>query len=242
MINAASRERWNTKVITTITLVLSLGLLGTSFLYSASYEDWKNIQISVACSILASNIILFLTSEYMLKSQRRAEIIDRWGVESIYKTRAEMNQSSNLSLSMCKEEIEIVAFGLKSFREVQSDEIKRLLSKGISIKIIAPNPESELLKHVDNRENLVEGSTKKSIEDLTDWVANFKADSNKHNIKIRFYDSLPLDFYLKIDDKIFVGPYLKGLSSQQAISYEFTQGEGYNYWSKYFSKLWEVYA
>lgn len=239
MLNASSRERWNTKTITTITSFVSVILIVTSLIYTQDYNDWKNIQISVGCSILASNIIMFLTSEYMLRSQRRAEIIDRWGVEAIYKTRAEMNNSSNISLSKCKEDIEIVAFGLKSFRETQSDEIERLLAKGVSLKIITANPESKFLEFVDLREDVLPGATKKSIEGLINWVSTLKDKHQLYKVEIRFYDSLPLDFYFKVDDRVYVGPYLKGVSSQQTISYEFTVGEGYNYWTKYFSKLWE---
>lgn len=239
MISASSRERWNTKTIITISLLVSIVLIIISFFYPSNYNDWKNIQISVACSILASNIIMFLTSEYMLRSQRRAEIIDRWGVESIYKTRAEMNSSTNASLLQCKKNIEIIAFGLKSFRETKTVEIKSLLDKGVSVKIITLNPDSKILNLVDKRENLVEGSTKKSIQDLSDWVLSLKANSGKNNIEIRYYDSIPLDFYFKVDDRIYVGPYLKGISSQQTISYEFSLGEGYIYWSNYFSKVWD---
>lgn len=239
MISASSRERWNTKTIMVITFLLSIILIISSLLYTEKYSDWKNIQISVACSILASNIIMYLSSEFMIRSQRRAELIDRWGMEAIYKTRAEMNESTNISLSLCKQEIEIVAFGLKSFRESKSDVIGGLLSKGVRIRIITANPKSKILEYVDKRENVIEGSTKKSIEGLIAWVNELKEKSNKHNIEIRYYDELPLDFYFKVDDKIYVGPYLKGISSQQTISYEFSAGEGYNYWSKYFSKLWE---
>ncbi|GLP97127.1 hypothetical protein [Paraferrimonas sedimenticola] len=239
MMSASSRERWSTKTITTITLLVSVALIATSLLYTDEYSDWKNIQISVACSILASNIIMFLTSEYMLRSQRRAEIIDRWGVEAIYRTRAEMNTSTNISLSKAKETVEIVAFGLKSFREAKSEEIETLLSKGVKIKILTMNPDSKILSFVDKRENLIAGATKNSIEGLAAWVEDLKNKSKSGDIEIRFYDALPLDFYFKVDDRIYVGPYLKGLSSQQTISYEFSQGEGYSYWSKYFSKLWE---
>ncbi len=239
MMSASSRERWSTKTIATITLLVSVGLITTSLLYTDEYADWKNIQISVACSILASNIIMFLTSEYMLRSQRRAEIIDRWGVEAIYRTRAEMNNSTNISLSKSKDTVEIVALGLKSFREAKSDEVEKLLEKGVIIKILTINPDSRILGFVDEREDLMIGATKKSIEGLVDWVANLKEKSVKYNIEIRFYDALPLDFYFKVDDRIYVGPYLKGLSSQQSISYEFSQGEGYSYWSNYFVKLWE---
>lgn len=239
MISASSRERWSTKTITTITILLSFVLIATSLLYTNEYTDWKNIQISVACSILASNIIMFLTSEYMLRSQRRAEIIDCWGVEAIYKTRAEMNNSTNTSLSQCKSTVEIIAFGLKSFREAKSDEIEKILSNGVKIKILTINPESNILGFVDKREDLIFGATKKSIESLIEWITQLKNKSDKYNIEIRFYDDLPLDFYFKIDDRVYIGPYLKGLSSQQTISYEFSQGEGYLYWSNYFSKIWE---
>ncbi|MGL5130098.1 MAG: hypothetical protein ACRC7D_18610 [Aeromonas popoffii] len=239
MMSASSRERWSTKTITSITILVSVGLIATSLLYPAEYVDWKNIQISVACSILASNIIMFLTSEYMLRSQRRAEIIDRWGVEAIYRTRSEMNIATNISLSKCKDTVEIVAFGLKSFRETKSDEIEKTLGKGVSIKILTIHPDSKILDLVDEREDLVAGSTRKSIESLISWVAALKDKSQNHDIEIRFYDALPLDFYFKVDERIYVGPYLKGLSSQQTISYEFSRGEGYAYWSKYFSKLWE---
>lgn len=71
MISASSRERWNTKTIIIISLLVSIVLIVISFFYPNDYNDWKNIQISVACSILASNIIMFLTSEYMLRSKRR---------------------------------------------------------------------------------------------------------------------------------------------------------------------------
>jgi len=239
MISASSRERWNTKTIITISFLVSIALILISLFYPIDYNDWKNIQISVACSILASNIIMFLTSEYMLRSQRRAEIIDRWGVESIYRTRAEMNISANKSLSQCKKNIEIIAFGLKSFRETKSVEIENLLAEGVSIKVITLKPGSNILDLVDQRENLVKGSTKKSIEDLVNWISNLKTKSTKFNIELRFYDSIPLDFYFKVDDRIYIGPYLKGISSQQSISYEFTLGEGYIYWSNYFYKIWK---
>lgn len=239
MMSASSRERWNTKTIMTITMLMSLFLIVTSFFYPKEYADWKNIQISVACSIVASNFIMFLTSEFMLRSTRRAEIIDKWGVEALYKTRAEMNKSTNKSLLKCKKEIEIIAFGLKGFRDSKTDEMQRLINKGVSVKILTLNPDSEMMKYVDEREDALIGSTKKSIEDLINWIASLNEKSLGSKIEIRLYDSLPLDFYFRVDDRIYIGPYLKGVSSQQTISYEFSFGEGYKYWSKYFNSQWD---
>lgn len=240
MISTTTRERWNTKTIMTITFLISVILIFTSIFVPTEYSDWKNIQISVACSILASNFIMYLTSEFMLRSKRRADIIDKWGVEAIYRTRAEMNVSTNVALSKCKDEIEIIAFGLKGFREVQTEEVQRLISKKVSIKILTLNPASKNLELVDKREDLLNGSTKKSIEDLVTWCAELNKNTKKPHIELKFYDCLPLDFYFRIDDHVYIGPYLKGISSQQTISYEFTSGEGYRYWVKYFNTQWDL--
>ncbi|MGF1878099.1 hypothetical protein L4D77_22665 [Photobacterium frigidiphilum] len=239
MISATTRERWNTKTIMMITFLISIVLIVTSLFYPSNYSDWKNVQISVACSILASNLIMFLTSEFMLRSKRRTEIIDKWGVEALYKTRAEMNQSTNLSLTKCKEEVEIAAFGLKGFREAKIEDVQRLLDKGVSIKILTIDSNSSLLDYIDKSESLMVGSTKKSIEDLLSWCESVNDKSKGSKIEIRSYDSLPLDFYFRVDDRVYIGPYLNGLSSQQTISYEFSLGEGYKYWTKYFNKQWD---
>ena len=50
---------------------------------------------------------------------------------------------------------------------------------------------------------------------------------------------MPLDFYCKIDDNLYVGPYLYGKESQQTISYRFSpNGKGFKYYSNYFETLW----
>lgn len=238
MISPTTRERWNTKTIMTITFLVSVVLIVTSMFLPTEFGDWKNIQISVACSILASNLIMYLTSEFMLRSKRRTDIIDKWGVEAIYKTRAEMNLSTNVALSKCKDEIEIIAFGLKGFRETQTEEIKRLINKKVTIKILTLNPESKSLDLVDEREGQVSGATKKSIQDLVKWCEDLNETTRKPCIEIKFYDGLPLDFYFRVDEHVYIGPYLKGISSQQTISYEFTTGEGYKYWVNYFNTQW----
>jgi hypothetical protein len=96
MISTKTREKWNTKIVILITALISLLLVFGALLLDKEYQDARNILISIACSIWASNLIMYSTSAYMLRSSRRREIIDSWGLEAIYKTRAEMNVSSNL--------------------------------------------------------------------------------------------------------------------------------------------------
>lgn len=236
MVSTRTREKWNTNLVIIVTALISLLFVLGSLLLDSEYQNTKNILISIACSIWASNLIMYCTSEYMLRSTRRKEIIDVWGLEAIFKTRAEMNTSSNLSLDGCKKNIDIVAFGLKNFREAKNDVVDSLLSDGVEIRIITLSPESNLTELVDARENLLVGSTSKSIQDLQDWVSAKKSRKNK--INLRTYDFLPLDFYFRVDDHVYVGPYLKGKSSQQTLSIEFTRGEGASYWKKHFEDIW----
>ena len=62
MISSTTRERWNTKTIMTLTFLVSVVLIISLMFVPEIYGDWKNIQISVACSILASNLIMYLSS------------------------------------------------------------------------------------------------------------------------------------------------------------------------------------
>jgi len=238
MISVEHRERWSTKNVMLVTFLFSILLILVAFLLDDEFSEYKNIIISVACSILASNIIMYFTSEFMIRSRRRSEIIDRWGLESIYRTRSEMNVSSNKSLELCKRKIDICAIGLKSFRDAKGDELERLLREGVSVRIITLSKESIYLEKLDERENLAHGQTRKEVFDLFDFVESLKNKNTKGSIEIKGYDFLPLDFYLRIDGRIFIGPYIKGKSSQQVISYEFTSGEGFNYWDSYFENIW----
>lgn len=59
------------------------------------------------------------------------------------------------------------------------------------------------------------------------------------NVQVKYYNSLPEDFYFRVDDHVFIGPYLYGISSQQTISYEFKgAAKGASYYKDYFEHLW----
>ena len=50
---------------------------------------------------------------------------------------------------------------------------------------------------------------------------------------------MTLDFYWRIDDELYVGPYLYGIPSQQTITYKFVNGGmGFKLYSEYFESLW----
>lgn len=218
-----------------------IALLGTCLIISGQLTDYvyrsvdlKTILLSVGCSLLATAIVSFLSVRYLLRSQKTREIIDLWGLVSIYETRAQMNSSCDKAQDKAKKQIDIIAFGLRSWRE-KEEMIKKNLKSGVQIRILAPEPNSPFVeqrrKDEDETTNIA-----LSIKDLANWVVQMKKFGC---IEIRFYHCLPLDFYFRVDDSMFLGPYMFKTDSQRTVSFEYTKGKMFDLQSSYFEKVWE---
>lgn len=212
----------------------------TITILTLSCNDIRTILISIASSLIASSIIAYLSSRYLVKQNKMKEIIDKWGLEGIYETRAEMNESSNKYLSSIENEMDIIALGMRSFRDAKGDIIKEKVKKGIKIRILTLEPNSMFVTQREKEEDRVEGEIKKTISDLAKWINDLKDIApDRNNIELRFYNTCPLDSYMRIDGHIYIGPNLYGIISQQTISFEFKENStGYSYYCDYFNKLW----
>lgn len=202
----------------------------------------QTIFISIGTSIVASSVVAFLSGRYLIRKSKVKDIMERWGLEGIYETRSEMNESSsNTYLNIIEKEMNIIALGMRSFRDAKGSLIKEKVTKGVCIRILTLNPESPFVKQREKDENKVQDEIKKTILDLIDWVDELKAIApNGDNIQIKFYDTYPLDSYLRIDNHVYIGPNMYKKISQQTISYEFKGNSlGYLYYSKYFDALWD---
>jgi len=198
------------------------------------------ILVSIGTSIIASSIVVYLSSKYLFKQNRIKDIIEKWGLNGIFRTRAEMNESTNEKLKDSVNNLDIIAFGLKNFRDNQDDLIKNKVLSGMQIRILTSDTESQFIAQREIDEGQVAGQIKNTIIQLTHWVDNLKqVQTYQKQVQIKYYNSLPLDFYFKVDNAIFIGPYLYGRDSQQTISYEFcSNSQGYEYYANYFERLW----
>lgn len=232
-------ERINATLINGIIALIGIFTV-LSILFLKPESEWKNILISVGCSLLASSIVSFLSSKYIVHISKVKEIIHQWGLEGIYETRQKMNISCDNALEYLENELDIIAWGLKSFRDSKDKKIKEKVQKGLKIRILTMNPYSEFVTQREKDEKEVSGQIKKTIIELKKWIDELKEIShNPEEIAIRFYNKLPQDFYFRADDHIYIGPYLYGISSQQTISYEFKgNSRGFIYHKDYFEKLW----
>lgn len=199
----------------------------------------RSIWISIGCSVLASGLVI-LVQEIVSQTKNP---IDDWGLEKIYKTRSEKNADSDPRLYRIKDRLDVVAFGLKAFRSTHDKEINMLVEKGVMIRILTmnPDPENPFLRQREKEECEKEGQIQKGISDLVSW-AKLINDNHKRcggRISVKGYKCMTLDFYWRMDDELYIGPYWYGLGSQQTITYKYKKGkQGFDLYSDYFEKLW----
>lgn len=135
--------------------------------------------------------------------------------------------------------LDAVAFGLSSFRSKQTSKVETLLRKGINIRIITMNPSSQFTTIRDKEEAKSEGYTRHSIEQLVEWANKLNCKNYKGKIIIKGYDCMTLDFYWRVDNALYVGPYWYGVDSQQTVTYKFSDGgKGFTQYTDYFESLW----
>lgn len=232
-------EQTNASLINTV--IFCIGAAFTLVSFFITNAESKNVLIGIGCSLIASTVVSYLTSKYLVRISKAKQIIEFWGLSAIYETRQEMNQSTNIAFKSLEKNLDIIAWGLKSFRDSQDKVIKDKVKHGLKIRFLTLHPESVYVRQREIDEKEVEGQIKKTIEDLGGWVETLrKIAPDPSNIEARFYDSLPENFYFRVDDHIFMGPYQWGKSSQQTISYEFKgrASNGFIHYNDYFERLW----
>ena len=223
-----------------LSFAFNVFMFALGFIIAISFSD-NNVMLNIGCSICASSVISFGSLLFFSKKELSDEIINHWGLTNIYRSRSEMNADCSMDLDKAMEHIDYIGFGFKSLIDAKSKVIEEKAVHGVKIRFLVMDPESEFLKEREAIENSSEGSIRKSIYNLEEWIRHLRTlSNNSENIQLRYYDSLPLDYYNRIDDAVYMGPYWFGKSSQQTVSYRFqSNSEGYKLYTEYFSDLWE---
>lgn len=232
------KGKYNLKTVSTGLGIIILGIL-TILADIFWLKTRQNIWISIGCSLLASGIVIL--AQAVLIDGKRIDPLDEWGLEKIYETRAEKNKESDPELDKAKEQVDAIAFGLKSFRTKHTNKVKKILRNGVNIRILTMNPSEDnvFLRQREIEEEETEGQIRNSIEQLVDWANKLNSKSHKGKIEVKGYKCMTLDFYWRVDNDIYIGPYWYHVGSQQTITYKFHKGRrGFDIYKDYFEDLW----
>lgn len=230
--------KYNLKSIITGLLIIIAGIV-LCLLEVFIVKTERSVWLSIGCSLLASGVVIL--AQAFLVEGKSENPLDGWGLEKIYETRAEKNQDSDPKLDKAKEQVDAIAFGLKSFRSKNGKRVEKLLKKGVNIRILTMNPSVDniFLKQREIEEEETEGQIRNSIDQLVTWARNLNTRGYSGRIEVKGYKCMTLDFYWRVDDELYVGPYWYHVGSQQTITYKFVKGKnGFRLYSEYFEDLW----
>jgi len=235
----------NTNLLLTSAVVAIAGV-GLAIFGGEVLSVISGILIGIGSSLIAS---VYITHRYsFIMSTHKNTDAYKWGLVKIFGVRAKLLQEVNVYLSETEETLDFLLFAsIKMLRDGGNNEIVRnKVRNRLKLRILATNPDSDCLILRHTTKKLVEGSTREDHISLHKWVLELKAEFPRSSIEIKIYDYMMLEWYMKTDKYVFVGPHRYDMPSVNTITigYEKKDGDntdtnGYNYYTKYFEKLWE---
>lgn len=201
----------------------------------------NTILLSIGCSIIAAVIINLVEYHITLPEVNLLHFLNSWKLVAIFETRSEMNKVTNELLKKA-EEIDIAAFGSKGLINIQGTLLKSRLEKGLKIRFLVPDKDSDFIKQREIDENATPCEIKNNIEALINWIRKTNNEMNLKDdqIEIKMYSSLPIESIMRIDNHLFTGPFMIKKVSQLTMAYQYKKGgQGYSYYSGYFNDIWQ---
>lgn len=219
-------------------LLIILGLLSI-LLDQFWLKTTTGLYINIGCSLIASGLVLFFTALF-IDFRKDYLVWSEWKLEKIFKTRAEKNAESDPKLETHNvKQLDGIAFGLKSFRSNRKNDVLSCMQRGMNVRLLVMDPTGPFVQQRELEENAAPGSIAESILNLVTWAEELNASSERGKIQIRFYNTMTLDFYWRLDDELYIGPYMLDVESQQTITYKYAKGgKGFQLYSDYFETLW----
>lgn len=224
------------KRIQKILVSLVMLLVGVCLVYALSY-DYKELLKNLGCSLIASSLFLLILT-YFTEDDKK-DPLEEWGIAKVYETRSAKNDDSDPALDNAKFSVDGIAFGLGSFRSKNAAIVEACLRRGVNFRFLVMHPESQFVAAREQEEEEHPGHIASSIRKLVDWADELNGKGYKGKIVVKGYKCMTLDFYWRVDDEIFMGPYWYKRLSQTTITYKFKpSGRCYETYKDYFEKLW----
>ncbi len=210
---------------------------GSIILINHNSFDPSDILMGIGTGIAATSLVSFLLIALLIDDTTN-NLNEEWGIENIYRKRSDCKITIQ---SFPKSNLDIAAFGLSHLRNnIDSDVVVARINNGLHIRIITLHRESPFIQAQERFEDIQQ--IERDITELQKWVSeiNKKIKTRSTPIEIKYYNSLPLHFYCRQDDVVYVGPYLPSTVSNETIttSYRYSSSGG-QYYSKIFESIWK---
>lgn len=231
------KEKINLKSIIAALIILTVGIF-VALMDVFVWRSTSSIILNIGCSFIASSLVGIVT--VLLVDRQKVSPVEEWKLEKIYSTRAERNSEADPNIENARYCIDGIAFGLSTFRTMYGKKIEQCLKKGVQIRLLTMDPTGQFISVREEEEKTAPGGIRDTITEMVDWANRLNQNNSKGKIVIKAYNSMTLDYYWRVDDEIYIGPYWYGYKSSDTITYKFVAGgRGFQHYSDYFEALWE---
>lgn len=174
----------------------------------------KDILLGVGGSLIAAGIageILFLYVASSQQTKDKLDLISIAGLQRIFPTRSVSIRDEYHSRLRNAKEVDILGFGLSSFREDYGNKFAEL-SLNTSFRILLldpdfPSPANSVATIRDREEGNNDGDIKRDVDAFESAVRR-STSLVKAKFRVRRLTALPSINIFRVDDEIFWGPYL----------------------------------
>lgn len=222
-----------------VVVILAGGLLGLAG------KLWNAPEIGVVgLSLVSSGIVTLFYFAYPKSNvEEKYSELTRSGLAAAYSSRDLQAEYARL-LKDAKKKIDVLGLGLGKFREDNGEIISLKCQEGIATRFLVLEPGSIAHKSRSKEEEDVAGET---ISIPQDKLLKFVKETNKlirsgsgggAPIQLRYYRSTPGIMIFRIDDVMFVGPYLHKKISRHTVTFKLERGDLFAQFAEHFEKLW----
>lgn len=233
--------RNKTKIIILINiLIVSSGIIFTLY----GYFNNNQIIIDIGVGLVTSGIVAIFYLIYPhLDIEKDYLRFRKMGLRDVYPRRDQSQEYAEL-LNGAEKNIDVLGLGINQFREDNGEIVKEKALEGVLVRFLVVDPKSPITAIRSYQENDLKGETIEiPLEKLKMYVksVNKTIDELKkgEKIRIKFYNAVPSTMIFRIDDVMFVGPYLHKISSRTTITFKIEgDTEIFKQYEKHFNDLW----
>jgi hypothetical protein len=191
--------------------ILALGIFLTIIAEQSNHRD---ILLGVGGSLVASGIageVLFLYIILSQETKDKLDLLTLTGLQRVFPTRSVSIRNEYHSRLHGAKEVDILGFGLSSFRQDYGGRFEELSSR-TRFRILLldpdfPTADASIASIRDQEEGNNQGDIRRDVEAFESIVRQAK-NLNRENFQVKRLRALPSINVFRVDDDLFWGPYL----------------------------------
>lgn len=203
--------------------------------------------VPIGTAMIAAGLAGWIIFVYVLFTQRKAEAVELltdFGLQQAYNERGpNIREEYDIRLNKANEAIDIMGFGLRTFREDQGDYFEGW-AHSLQVRVLLIDPEFPREDHTyaeqrDKEEGDDIGNIRRDVRNFIDETSHL-IQNDDANFEVRLHQCLPSMTVFRIDNEIFWGPYtVKNQSRNMPTFLVGNHGEMYDFLKNHFEVIWE---